>query len=124
MMFRRILMLVIVLIPLAACGGEAETKEVPDNLTGVWKATGSSHQKRYFELKKTALIFGRGAMDYTVHGIRNLEVEDVTDDGKTFYLINYWTSDGKEFKFSFYYDSNRDVIRLRNQDRFDWVRAS
>ena len=63
-------------------------------------------------------------MDYTVHGIRNLVVEDVTDDGKTYYLIRYWTSDGKEFKFAFYYDSNRDVIRLRNQDRFDWVRAS
>ncbi|MDA2929224.1 hypothetical protein MYX84_04615 [Acidobacteria bacterium AH-259-O06] len=99
-----------------------ENTIVPDELIGVWKTAETRYADRFFELKKNQVIFGIGGHNSTVHAVLNIETEEVQEEAKTLYILDYLSSEGQEYQFSFYYHPAQDVIQFRNQQQFEWTK--
>lgn len=103
------------------CG---KSTAIPEYLIGVWKTTATPYADRFFEIKTDQVIFGavEGASD--AYPIKKIKIEESAEAEGTLITVLYTTIEGKEYKFSFYYDpENRGTIRFKNQKEMAWMRA-
>jgi len=96
---------------------------VPDDLIGVWKTSTPEYEDRFFEIKKDEIIFGTGEGNSDTHRIDNIEMEKIPGVESPLYTFHYKNLEGKEYKFSFFYDPKKPgAIRFKNQDKIVWTR--
>lgn len=104
---------------LLACGAR-KFPSVPDELVGVWKTSAPQYADRFFELRKSFIVFGTGEASVSVHFIEY--VEEAPAGERTLYTISY-LDDGKRYRWSFSYDPEHGkVIRLKNQTQMVWTK--
>jgi hypothetical protein len=115
-------LLIAVAIFVVSFGCRSErTRTVPDELVGVWKTSEPRYADRFLELTRTSIAFGTGEGKADVRSVA--AVEKAREDGKILYTVSYADPEGHESTFSFYYDPARaGVIRLKNQQSFEWTK--
>ena len=120
---KRVWMIIICLMAMSAfqCGGKGT---VPEDLIGVWETTSTAYEDRFFEITSGEVIFGTGENTSDTYPIAKIKMEKVPAQ-RTLYVICYKIVEGKEYKFSFYYDpANRGRIRFKNQQEMVWTRKT
>jgi hypothetical protein len=123
MKVERIWIIIIYLMVLAACRGGGKAA-VPDELIGVWETTTSAYADRFFEIKTDEIIFGTGEEKFDTYPITKIKIEKDPVEQKTLYIICYKNMEGREYKFSFYFDpANQGTIRFKNQKEMVWTKT-
>ena len=98
------------------------TREVPDELVGVWRTSDPPYADRAFKIGKTSIAFGTGDESYSVYPIKKVAV--VRDPPATVYTIDYTTPDNQVAEFSISYVLGQEgVIRFKHQRRMVWTKA-
>ena len=116
---RRTIMLFTIHLVFFGCQLE-RTREIPDNLLGIWKTSSPEYTDRFFEIDKNQITFGTGEKNAAMHPILN--IEKVHKGAQTLYDIYYANQEGQEYKLSFYYFPARGMIRFENQEGIEWTR--
>ena len=109
-----------ILTSFLACQSK-ENSTVPDELTGVWKASVLKYENCFFELNKHIIIFANGNLleNRDVNFIS--KIESTHKEVQILYSIYYVNLEDKKFKLSFYYDpSDGGIIRFKNQEKIEW----
>ncbi len=92
---------------------------MPERLIGVWKAQAREYRDRSFELQPDKVIFEPGEETSDTNIVIGIESRE--EDGRLLYDIDYFSPDGLEHTFSFYYDPLAGgVIALKNQSGIVW----
>jgi len=105
----------------SGCGTKTY-KEVPDQVVGVWKTTAAKYADRYFELKRSSLVFGQGGNSLTTYSVTKVIVKEQKQ--QALYKIEYLGSEGQPEEWEFIYDAESSVLRLKSQDFIEWRKAS
>ncbi len=101
--------------------GTRTYKEVPHEVTGVWKTTAAKYADRYFELKKDSVVFGQGGSTRTTYSVVKVIVTDEKQQAR--YKIEYLGSEGQTENWEFTYDRDTTVLRLNSQGLIGWRKA-
>ena len=96
------------------------SREIPDNLLGIWKTSSPEYADRFFEIDKNRITFGTGEKNAAMHPI--LRIEEDHKGRQTLYDIYYANLEGQEYKLSLYYFPVRGTIRFENQGGIEWTR--
>jgi|PlaIllAssembly_1097288.scaffolds.fasta_scaffold152387_1 hypothetical protein len=121
---KRVGMIIICLMALSAfqCGGKGT---VPEDLIGVWETTSPDYEDRFFEITSGEVIFATGENTSDTYPITKIRMEKDPAGQKTLYTISHKNVEGKEYKFSFYYDpANQGTIRFKNQQEMVWTKKT
>ena len=95
----------------------------PDELIGRWKRTDSQYERAFFELTHEKIIFGTLSGEVDAHAIKKINQEKVPDTAEILYTVTYVNIEGKEFKFSFYFNpENGGTVRFQNQPEVIWIK--
>jgi len=110
-----VLLIFFLALSLFQCGKKAN---VPGDLIGVWKTTAEPYADRCFEIKADEVLFGTGEGGFDTYRITKIKMEKDPREQAVLYTLYYKTIEGKEYKFSFYYDpANHGTIRFKNQQQ-------
>jgi hypothetical protein len=125
MKVKRILV-VFILFMIAFLGFQCgKSLTVPDHLIGVWNTTDTRYADRPFEIRREEIIFHTGGGNFNTFRIKKIEVESAPQKGDNLYIIHYTISEGKVYKFSFYYNpTGNGKIIYKNQPEMVWTKKS
>jgi hypothetical protein len=118
MMYRQGLLGWVFLASLAGGCFSFQETALPDQILGVWTTEAPRYADRFFELQKDKVIFGTGAGESDSNLV--VAVEEVRQDRKQLYNIEYLSSEGQTYTFSFYYQTSPQTIALKNQSGIEW----
>ena len=111
----------VLILALLLCTRQAEV--AIDSFLGVWETSAPKYQDRFFEINKSAIIFGTGRGHSTAFKVDR--VVKTVEEKKTVYTILYNDVQGTDFKLAFYYSPNNGgVIRFKNQQKIEWTRIN
>jgi hypothetical protein len=98
-----------------------KSRNVPDELVGVWKSSDPQYADRSFEIGLVSISFGTGEGRSHTGFIE--KVDGASDGGGTVYTISY-KEDGVKNQFSFYYSEQKGkTIVFRNQPSIAWTKV-
>ncbi len=109
-----------ILATFIGCSPEKDTT-VPADLIGVWRTVAPQYADTFLQFTANGVTFGRG--EYTDDSYAIVNIENVSEDSRTLYIISYNDLDSEEYKLSFYYDpANGGLITFKNQEHLIWAR--
>ena len=118
----RLIPLLMILTICFGCQGE-KMLSVPDELQGVWKASGPEYADKSFEFRHDTLIFGVGEGKFDSYAIKYLKKKRDRDGKSTVYTIYYEDEAGEEYTLSmYYYPQDNGVIKVQYQEHIVWER--
>jgi len=101
---------------------QGQTTIISDDMVGIWKTSDTKYEDRFIEFKKDAVILGQGDGNETSLPIQKVTL--IRQNGKELYTVHYLDTDGDKDSISFYYDSVGGILRLKNQERIEWTKAT
>lgn len=100
------------------CGYE---KSAPNELVGVWKASGPKYADRFLKIDTDTITFGTGGGTFKSYAISKIKKESEAQG--MLYTIYYEDEVEDKYTFALYYSSERGgVIRLKNQREIIWTK--
>ena len=102
------------------CGYE---RIAPNELVGIWKTSAPKYADRFFKIDQDTITIGTGGENVEIYTIKKITMKKDPAERSLLYTIYYKNEEGVEYKFAFYYSSEKGgMIRLKNQRHIVWIK--